>query len=1731
MAHLKKFISIILVMALALSILPIIPAIAQPSVQPIVWYTFDNVEGTTVKDMSGNNNDGTLYGSAKTGSSGIDGNALILNENNENNGYMQLPSGIFKGVNDFTVATWVNVKSAESYARIFDFGMNSNGGNMFLTPFGGGQLVFAITNSGAGSEQRLTYTQLSTTDEWVHIAITMQGDTVTLYLDGVNVAQKDGFTFTPSSALGEDINNYIGKSFYGADRYFRGSFDDYRIYDSALSQKDLLSLAYPNIQNIVSIDNVTASTDIGIIPELPSYVTVHYEDGTSGSLPVVWDEMTSDMFLSGNDVNVYGFVPATEIKASAVVSINSISLVEDIAAKVSLTNDAATQVGTKGTFTIYNDLETAQDVLLQIALYNEQSVLIGYASSQETIAANTLLNKEIKAIIPDEYIDSTVYAKAFIWGGKNYLTPIANMSDTVYDRSKIGLMLHYDFNETQGIKVVDKSGNGYDGELVGNATRTQGFDDGAIHLAGNKNDYISFPTEAFTGCDDVTISMWIKLSPDIARMYRTFCPALLTVGQTGNYFVLSPNIWDSGRPRCALATNAIEEDVWPGGIVTANQWAKWSNLVITKSGDTASIYLDGILLGTDTIANSFAALAGLGQARIGSSHIFADASIKGEFEDFKIYNRAMSADEIISNIELETAKSYDDLQQLIKTNEQKTEEDIADGYWDSFSSALTAAQSITSDASSNEIAKAYGDLARAADMVRQIKVACVGDSITHGELCTDANMFAQSYPAQLDDLIGDEYDVRNFGVGGSTMIDAPDVLSYRQQLSYTDSLEFSPDIVIIKLGTNDAGTARMAQFEQDARSLIESYINLPSNPKVYIATSAYCYFENAQTDTIQNVVVPIQKKLAEEYGLTLIDINTVTSNMNELFPDNLHPNRQGYGAMANAICASIRSESQISQQVIDLSVKLAEAREYVFNGQRWYTDNSWNTLKQAIAESEILLNDAQMLGDDSIVTLYTQKLDDAINGLTRDEEAAGYIDVQLTDGIFADSRDVGAEYLLSFDCDRLLASLYLWTDKDGPKDVYWGWETDAEGNGIAGHSIGHYMSACVNMYMQTGNEEFKDRIDYMVDMMAKVQDDDGFLGGFKRELLDYVFENPATFPVSAFDLNSVWVPWYSLHKIYAGLLDAYTYLGNEQALDVMIGLADYAKAGTDKLNDEQMQRMLSCEHGGVNESFAQLYEITGEKKYLDLAKRFCHKAIMDPLAEGRDDLTGKHGNTQIPKIIGAAKIYELTGEEYYKNVAENFWKFVVYDRSYANGGNTLSEHFTGLGTEPLADNTTESCNTYNMLKLTEYLYSFDHKSEYIEYYENALYNHILGSQDPNDGHKTYFIDLRMGGNKTYRNDFECCVGSGMENPGRYYKMIYYKDGSDLFVNLFINSELNWSEKGIKLNQQTDFPDKDTSKITITEANNAFASIKVRIPEWVCSDATVSVNGQAITEKPVDGYITITRQWNTGDVIDIKLPMDLNLYVSRESNNVVAFKYGPILLAGEMKNNEVLSLVVDSRDPNEFITRTSEDKAIFELDNILQPGTESMTLKPFYEFIDQRHMVYWNLYTNEEYEAIGGQVGESFNQKLDKISIDKVEPYFQQSEIDHNMQINGTSNSGYYEPANGGWRDAHGISSFSYDVKVDPTKTNYLLSVFWGSDGPFDNYTRQFDILVDGTPLKTDYILNNNKPNELIYEYYEIPAELLEGKDKVTVTYRSNSANTAAGGVFGVRITTEILMPE
>lgn len=742
-------------------------------------------------------------------------------------------------------------------------------------------------------------------------------------------------------------------------------------------------------------------------------------------------------------------------------------------------------------------------------------------------------------------------------------------------------------------------------------------------------------------------------------------------------------------------------------------------------------------------------------------------------------------------------------------------------------------------------------------------------------------------------------------------------------------------------------------------------------------------------------------------------------------------------------------------------------------------------------------------------------------------------DVTLNPGMFKDSQETGEEFLLTYDVDRLAVSLFRYSSKraDAPIDMnngYGGWEDSGE-NGIGGHSYGHYMSACVAMYNQTRNEQLKKNVERAVELLGIAQDDDGFVAGFSRVNLDYVFDHPNDFWAGGNNdafLQGIWAPWYTIHKLLAGLIDAYQYMGIEDALVYAERLAAYAKNGTDKLNDEQMEKMLVGEHGGINESFAQLYEITGNEDYLNLAKRFSHKAVMDPLSRGENILPGLHANTQIPKMCGAAKIYLLTGDEYYKKAAENFWKFVVETQTYANGGTSNYEFFTDVDEEPLSDKNCETCCVYNMLKLTEYIFQWDQSSKYTDYYENVLYNQILGSQN-SEGYKTYSVDLSMGASTVFlsHDNFECCLGTGMENPGRYHRMIYYKTADDLYVNLFINSTVNWNEKGMTVTLQTDYPEKDTVKLTVDKAESTEAALRIRVPQWT-EEMTVSVNGEETEAPAVNGYAVIERVWNQGDVVDIKVPMQLELYTARGDDHLVAFKYGAILLAGDLGSDRVRSVVAPTRDPEDFIQKTG-DGLEFVIDQALQPGDRSITLKPFYEFESEPHMVYWNLYTTEEYEQ-QPSLNSSLEERLYDVTIDSVVPGHMQSEVDHNYQNEGGTFSGIFTPAaqppaTGSWRSANG-GWISYDLKVDPDNRNYLLSMFWGSDN-LSTDNRQFDILVNDVVLQKDYILNNNRPDKIEYFYLEIPESLTSGEDTVTVKYRSDAGNTA-GGVFGVRTTTK-----
>lgn len=756
---------------------------------------------------------------------------------------------------------------------------------------------------------------------------------------------------------------------------------------------------------------------------------------------------------------------------------------------------------------------------------------------------------------------------------------------------------------------------------------------------------------------------------------------------------------------------------------------------------------------------------------------------------------------------------------------------------------------------------------------------------------------------------------------------------------------------------------------------------------------------------------------------------------------------------------------------------------------------------------------------------------------SQSSETTHIVETKLTDGIFQNSQDIGEDYLLSYDVDRLAVSLFRYSSNRGnaPIDMnngYGGWEDSGE-NGIGGHTYGHYMSACAAMYRQTGNEELKRTVERGVQLLGIAQDDDGFVGGFSRTNLDFVFAHPTEFWSGGQNdayLQGIWAPWYTLHKLMAGLIDAYRYLGIDEALDYAENIAAYAKNGADKLDDAQMEKMLVGEHGGINESFAWLYEFTGKEEYLQLAKRFSHKSVMDPLARGENNLPGLHANTQIPKICGAAKIYQLTGDDYYRRAAENFWQYVKDTQTYANGGTSNYEFFTEPNEEPLSNKSAETCCVYNMLKLTEYLYAWKKNPEYMDYYENVLYNQILGSQN-HEGRKTYSIDLRMGASTEFltREMFECCMGTGMENPGNYTRMIYAAEPNALYINLYINSRVQWQD--MVLLQKTDFPNQDSATFIIEKAGSAKSAINLRIPGWT-SKASVKVNGETISMTPSDGYIHLERNWKEGDKIELSLPMNLRLYTARGDIHVVALKYGPILLAGDLGYASIKSIVSPFRNPEEFVTKEPTDALRFQIKGSLQPGNASITLKPFYEFEEERRMIYWNLYTPEEFEENGGSSNQTFEDKLTNATLDYVIPSWLQSETDHHMVTTGAVSSGVWEPAaqppaTGQWRAVKG-GTISYTLKINPQATNYLLSMFWGSDD-FSTENRTFDILADGQTLRRDYTLNRNRPDKIEYYYLRLPFAMTKGKHTVTVTYRADEGKTA-GGIFGVRTTTKAVGP-
>lgn len=688
--------------------------------------------------------------------------------------------------------------------------------------------------------------------------------------------------------------------------------------------------------------------------------------------------------------------------------------------------------------------------------------------------------------------------------------------------------------------------------------------------------------------------------------------------------------------------------------------------------------------------------------------------------------------------------------------------------------------------------------------------------------------------------------------------------------------------------------------------------------------------------------------------------------------------------------------------------------------------------------------------------------------------------VQLTESVFNKAMQADKGYILAMEPDRLLAPYLKEAGLPAKAVNYPNWEN----TGLDGHIGGHYISALALMYASTGDTKVKQRLNYMIDELERCQkaSGNGYVSGIPNGKKIWNEIAAGNIRASGFGLNDRWVPLYNIHKTYSGLRDAYWYTGNEKAKAMLIRLTDWMANEVSGLSDEQIQDMLRSEHGGLNEVFADVYDITKNKKYLQLAHRFSHQAILNPLLNGEDKLTGIHANTQIPKVIGYKRIADLENNASWSAATDFFWHNVTEKRSSAIGGNSVSEHFN-----PVNDFSSmiksiegpETCNTYNMLKLTGQLFATLPKSYYMDYYERALYNHILSTENHDKGGFVYFTPMRPGHYRVYsqpQTSFWCCVGSGMENHAKYGEMIYAHTDKDLYVNLFIPSVLKWAEKKMVLKQENSFPQNPSTKLIFEVAPKSEINLKLRVPEWTnAAQIVVSVNSKNINV-PVDsdGYINIKRKWKKGDAVEMNMPMHLTAEQLPDQSDYYAFKYGPVVLAAPYgKENQQGLLADDSRgghiahgpqiplneipviegNASELLNHVQpvNGKDLSFSINGLYPSDKfgkGLQLVPFYTIQEERYILYWPQADRDRIQIVQKQRAqeEAETRKLDLITADKIQLGEQQPESDHFFESK-DSNTGYMEDRH--FRDAKGW--FSYRMKNPAKNAAYLYVLYFDNN--------------------------------------------------------------------------------
>lgn len=768
--------------------------------------------------------------------------------------------------------------------------------------------------------------------------------------------------------------------------------------------------------------------------------------------------------------------------------------------------------------------------------------------------------------------------------------------------------------------------------------------------------------------------------------------------------------------------------------------------------------------------------------------------------------------------------------------------------------------------------------------------------------------------------------------------------------------------------------------------------------------------------------------------------------------------------------------------------------------------------------------------------------------LYKDEFPLG--DITLLDGPLKHARDLNVQVLLKYDCDRMLAPYRKEAGLQPRKPSYSNWD------GLDGHVGGHYLSALA-INAATGNEECRKRMEYMISELQLVLDANNqrheawchnYIGGVPNSAKMWTAFSKGDFG----PYFGTWAPFYNIHKMYAGLRDAWLYCGNEQAKNLFLKFCDWAVDITRDLSDEQMERMLGNEHGGMNEVLADAYAITGEQKYMDCARRFSHKLLLVPMEEGKDCLDNMHANTQIPKVIGYQRIAELAHDVQYHNASEYFWEIVTRQRSLALGGNSRREHFPTKETciDYINDiDGPESCNTYNMLKLTEDLNRVKPNGMYGDFYETAMFNHILSAQHPQHGGYVYFTPARPRHYRNYSAPNEamwCCVGTGMEDHGKYGQFVWTHEkgvkaeDDALYVNLFVASELNWKDRKMVIRQQTAFPYAESSVVEVAKGKGTFI-LKVRKPSW-CENFTVKGVGFDADSYEENGFVCMKRKWKKGDQVKISMPMHAYIKPMINVPQYVAIMYGPILLGMKTGTEDMRGLIADDSRFGQYAggKKLALDEAPIllpkHLDDIAKdlkpvPGKPlhfklatrmenaiDGELQPFFEIHDSRYMMYWLALGENDYKAYMQKLAdeEKARQALEARTVDKVNPGEQQPETDHNMEADVTergNTEGVF------FRDARDGHFFSYLMQTKGETNLSLQLKFWGQD---EWRTSEFDIYVNDKLLCSVNNSHRWRTTQFKTVDYAIPSEFVNGKKEIRVKFVAHKGKQV-GQIYGVRL--------